>query len=727
MHTSQYGHLARLKRVSLLAAWSLTAASATAIADDEPAVSTAAPIPLVQVTVPLQLDYPLLEKLLIAQAFKGSGGSLELLADPSGCSEILLSNPSFASRVPQLELLADTRARIGIRGVSGCATVFTFQGRIGISGSPELRDNGTEVGFVPDRVWLLDAAGEPVGNPNLQSLADAGVHSVVSRFHVDLKPQLQSIGDFLPDVLPGHSRQQIDALLETLRLSSLQPREETLDAELNFSIEPLAEPLTPERALTDAELTRWEERWQLMDSLLVLAVKRYAATTQLQELRDALLEALIESRYRLRDALVETPDTGSDLVRDWFLQSWQSLAPVVRRIGLEQPGQEHLLLLSVIAATDALEALDKLGPGMGLDISTDGLRRLARMITGSDGAGLLPYSEAVDPELRRLLDESLGRTPPPAAWRFRLSPFPDAVAADRGRLNSWAPKRNDLPEYLPLVAELLDASAKDASGSRNLDSTYRELFRQIVLTTAWQESCWRHYVVSDDRKLVPLRSGTGDVGLMQVNERVWRGFYDQHRLRWDIDYNSESGAEVLVDYLVKYAIRKGEHRQPGGLSNLARATYSAYNGGPSQLARYRRTDASTYGKKVDTAFWEKYQQVAAGNELAVSGCLGGNLSGPALAAGEAAISSNTTQANPAGVDSGTRLTLQLGAFSSEAAARQFIRQNALSDRASVRQHGKDNRIQYLVTYGDFATRAEAEATRRTLARLDSWIRQLKDL
>jgi soluble lytic murein transglycosylase-like protein len=134
-------------------------------------------------------------------------------------------------------------------------------------------------------------------------------------------------------------------------------------------------------------------------------------------------------------------------------------------------------------------------------------------------------------------------------------------------------------------------------------------------------------VVSDDRKLVPLRSGSGDVGLMQINERVWRGFYDQQRLRWDIEYNSAAGAEVLIDYLMKYAIRNGEHRQPGGISNLARASYAAYNGGPSRVARYRDANAPAYGKKVDDLFWQKYQQVAAGNELAVSECLGGSLSG----------------------------------------------------------------------------------------------------
>jgi len=678
------------------------------------------------VAVPLSFDYPLLQQLLVRQLFIGPGQSRELLNDPTGCSEITVSEPQMVPRDSQFEVIAGLRARIGLGAPGACATMLNWQGRIGVTGKPEVRSGGSALGFAPDRIWLLDAAGQPIVNDRLQQMADASARTLFSRFVVDLAPQLQSVGALLPEVLPRHSRRQIESLLDSLRVSGLDVTDDTLNADIRFTVEPLSGPLPPERGLDDEELARWEERWQLMDSLLVLAVKHYAGETQLQALRDALLDVLIESRYRLRDALVETPDTGEDMVRGWFLQSWQSLAPVIRRIGLEQPGQQHMLFFSVIAATDALSALDQLGPTMGLDISADGLRRLARMINGEAGDQLLDYSGAVDLDLRRLLDESIRATPPPSAWRVNFSLFPRAVAADLDRLNSWAPQRNDLAEYLPQVALLLQDSATKAVASRELDAGYEELFRRLVLTTAWQESCWRHYVISDDRKLVPLRSGTGDVGLMQVNERVWRGFYNQQQLRWDIAYNSAAGVEVLLDYLVKYAIRKGEHRQPGGLDNLARSAYSAYNGGPSQVARYRSDTASAYGKKVDAAFWEKYQQVAAGNELGVSRCLGGDLSGSAVAAGEPRSGARPSGKDAGGGDANT-FTLQLGAFSSADAAQSFIRGNALTGDASVRQRHQGDTRQYLVIHGSYATRAQAEVAKQGLAAFQPWIRQVGDL
>jgi soluble lytic murein transglycosylase-like protein len=121
-------------------------------------------------------------------------------------------------------------------------------------------------------------------------------------------------------------------------------------------------------------------------------------------------------------------------------------------------------------------------------------------------------------------------------------------------------------------------------------------------------------------RLTPLASATGDVGLMQVNRRTWRGLYDVDGLSGDIAYNSAAGSEILLYYLSRYAIRKMEGRQPGG--HLARATYSAYNGGPGQLGRYRNAKTPAVWKRVDEAFWTKFRAVSAGQELAVKGCYG---------------------------------------------------------------------------------------------------------
>jgi hypothetical protein len=111
--------------------------------------------------------------------------------------------------------------------------------------------------------------------------------------------------------------------------------------------------------------------------------------------------------------------------------------------------------------------------------------------------------------------------------------------------------------------------------------------------------------------------------MMQINPKVWRGFYDLQGLRWDIVYNARAGADILEHHMLNYAIKNREQERSGAADNLARSAYSAYNGGPRRYDRYRRSDTNARGKMVDALFWEKYRELKRGRELAVTDCYGG--------------------------------------------------------------------------------------------------------
>jgi hypothetical protein len=194
-----------------------------------------------------------------------------------------------------------------------------------------------------------------------------------------------------------------------------------------------------------------------------------------------------------------------------------------------------------------------------------------------------------------------------------------AADDDFDRLNQWVPLAPELNDYLSEVRKLLTQASTAALGKYKLAPQYQPLFRQVVFSAAWQESCWRQFVRKGE-KLTPLASATGDVGMMQVNRQTWRGLYDLKGLSGDIEYNSNAGSEILLYYLSRYAIPKKEDKQPGG--QLARATYSAYNGGPRALGRYRNANTIPALKKVDEAFWTKFRSVSAGKEMAVKSCYG---------------------------------------------------------------------------------------------------------
>jgi hypothetical protein len=293
------------------------------------------------------------------------------------------------------------------------------------------------------------------------------------------------------------------------------------------------------------------------------------------------------------------------------------------------PGAAAMRYLSFITATDALHAIDDIGPDAGLEISADGLRRLARLVDPTTVDDPLQYGMEIDPELRRLFGfgDPLP-TPTPDAEEdlsgWFVSPAfaaEDGTVPLRKRLHHWVPSSADALEYLPLVRDLLDLTRVKTLIKETLASSFQELFRTLLLATAWQESCWRQ-VVRVGGEIRTLTSSAGSIGIMQVNQHVWRGLYEVRWLRDDIAYNAAAGSEILVHYLKDYAVAKGEHTKTGNVDNLARATYAVYNGGPGHLKRYRSATKNRQLKQIDESFWKKYRKVRDGDELAVAECYG---------------------------------------------------------------------------------------------------------
>ena len=458
--------------------------------------------------VPVHLDYQLVHKLLVSQLFVGPQQQAEVVDD--GCSTVWLQDPLLAAEDEALLIEARVEARLGMQALGACQQVLSWQGRVGVLGTPRVQSDERSVRFEPTRTWLEEPGGARLTSGPVWEVLDAGIRTYLQRFTLDFSPQIESLQRALPDFLPQRSAAQLQGIIDSLRLSSLQVTSAGLDAEISLQVDEIRGATVSADPLDPAELEAWESRWQMMDALLVAAVKQYASATDQPELRAALLDVLIDSRYRLRDALEVTPTRAKDPVRAWFLDSWQRLGPVIRDIAAGQPGQEWAQLLSVVTAADALEVLDQMGPGVGLDISSEGLRRLARMINGEQGEALLRYSEEIDPELIELWRQGeAADTAPPSSRRGKISLFPRAWAGrDEDRLNTWAPQRDELPDYLPLVQQVLERNAGRTLAAQSLNPEREQIFRKLVEATAWQESCWRQYVV-EATKLVPLRLGHG--------------------------------------------------------------------------------------------------------------------------------------------------------------------------------------------------------------------------
>jgi len=667
------------------------------------------------VTVPIRLDEQFLRHLVIAKVFDQPSERAELWRDPHGCGHLVLAKPEVEAKDGRLHVRSLGDARWGAAVGDKCLLPLTWNGRVDVVEEPTLERDLPIVHFRVVDTALFDKNGRRATiTSRLWDWIKGYVHPSMESVTVDLHGAVEELRTLLPLVLPAAYAGSADITLASVTLADarVEDHELVIDVALASPEPPPGYQPGPEPPLDVHEVEQW-------DAFLTFVVKRAALDIQDSTLREALLGVLIDSRYDIVDALLNAEPGTRDPVPALFRKAWTRLAPVLRQADAQVPGSAALRYLAFVAAGDALVAIDKLGPGSGLEISAAGLRRLARIVAPEERGDPLEYATVVDPELRARLGfgpplplpaapaPDLGTptttvsgpettttidgttqgsrngntaepsaatsaptaapsatrelprapeaapaktapaalpatpAPPTTSPTSKASPsapsrwltgflewlVPAAEAAGEptnelnARLRNWAPTSKDLAEYLPIVRRVLRAAADDTLANKRLDTRYVSIFRPLVLATAWKETCWRQYVRRAGN-VVTIQSGAGALGIMQVNPRVWRGFYDVGALRTDTAYNAHAGAEILQHYLVDYAIKKKEDELGGSVDALARATYSAYNGGPGSIGRYRSAKASRALRAIDAEFWRVYQVVKSGNELGVRECYG---------------------------------------------------------------------------------------------------------
>ncbi|MGW8195534.1 MAG: lytic transglycosylase domain-containing protein, partial [Desulforhopalus sp.] len=326
----------------------------------------------------------------------------------------------------------------------------------------------------------------------------------------------------------------------------------------------------------------------------------------------------------------------------------------------------------------------RIGPLLGIDISREGFYRMAHML----GEQPLDETGAVNDKLREVLGLGERLEPPPAdipqgeitprdaaplgetesgsfplgegeADQVRQPSEPDPLPpgpevellndtdAQEGEWFDWrqlfglreahaatSPQLDIViswtVEMVPaeqVLAKMRKVFTKTAKGlEKKLDDIVGEKGwgQWMIEATAWQESCFRQFVVKDEKITYLLSYNNTSVGVMQVNEKVWRGIYDIQELRWNTEYNILAGSEILALYLNRYLAGHKDfshHSATSANHYLAGWLYSLYNGGPGQLKKFSRRSGSGKPSRLDLSFKEKFDLVRGGDWLTKVECL----------------------------------------------------------------------------------------------------------
>lgn len=590
------------------------------------------PVLAAPIELPVNLDYAVVSDALERQVFQGPEGNAELFRDSNDCNYLMLHEPRVEGTDNGLvRLTTGVRARAGTPVGGRCMLPFAWNGSIETFKEALVEPGSGRVSFrVIDSNVLSGEAGQRNMSGVVWNWIKDQVHPRLGAVNIDFEPAIADLRGLLWDALQADNPEP-ELIADSLALQSAHagPAALTVTFALQAPPPPPDWERAPEATLTPEELAAWDAAWQSWDAFATWLVKDLATPAE-PELRATLSEILLEARHELRDALA-VEERDEDPVRSLFLSTWARLAPLLRSADLNLPGARSVELATFISAANALQALDTAAPHLGLTLDSNTLRRIARMLVPAVTEEQLTYDSRVDPELRELLGLGPELELEPMEDTATAGPFAWLIAPARAAavnpslvklLTHWIPARNDLDRYLRAMEQLLDESIAAERKRGKVTDDYFDLYQDLVRATAWQESCWRQFVKSNG-EIKPIQSSAGSVGLMQINQNVWRNIYDLDALRDNVGYNARAGNEILAHYLVDYAIKRGEHEVRGDIHDLARATYGAYNGGPRHLSRYRRDDTNAYLRGIDAAFWDKYQAIRERGAEAVRECYGG--------------------------------------------------------------------------------------------------------
>jgi hypothetical protein len=582
----------------------------------------AAPAPAVEVTFPLTIDYDVLGIALRKHLGATTGGALELWRTPDGCGTFVVRDPVLEPAERRLRITGPASATAGLPLFGWCFASISWSGHAEITARPEV-DHHWQL-HLRDIDFRLDdrAHQRATVATRLWTVVRDWSAAELETFSFDLGPPVEEVRTLLGSFTTPTGN--LITALQTLRPRELAVEPDAVRLRVTLDVPPAPPaPAAPERALSRAEIQQWESILDGWDGFLGFLIKDLAGGAD-SETRSELLDLLVTARREVTAVLERGPEVGVDPVRPLFLRLWERLRAIVRQAG-RQGGDDARALRYVVflAAGDALTAIEAAAPAAGLDFSADGLRRLARTLAPGYAGDPLEYSDAPDPKLQELFRFRDPDGPPrrmrrkPAAPRSWLPSWLTArpAQADEAdewrelseRLDRWVPGVNELATYREIVDRLLTLAAERSFDGEALDERFDDLFQSLVKAVAWQESCWRQFVRSRGG-IVPIQSSTGDFGMMQINVRVWRGFFNPVKLRWSAGYNAGAGTEILWQLLGRYGVREARVR----LSDAARASYSAYHGGPRRYRRYRLADTPPQMRLIDQAFWEKYQAVSTG-------------------------------------------------------------------------------------------------------------------
>ena len=331
-----------------------------------------------EVVVPVPLDYRLIRNVLITELYTGEGQTARLWKDGKQCSFLDLSNPEIAGENQQVKIANDVHAQFGAKMGGKCMTLVKWNGILETLQKPTLDKTGNVLSFPVSSIHAFDKNGQNLNIEQLQELLQKVVAPKLADLKIDLN---KSRGDIVKTLLPyvsAEDSEQLNDSVNSLRFNSVKTDAKSILLNLGFTAN-LKTPLhKPAPVLSETELQQWQSVWQSWQASLDKAISQAPLEGDLAASRDTLRDILQKAGKAFEQGLSRDSTEGHDPVRAFIHDSWDELGPLLRNVSKQFPGAEGLRYLTLIAATDLMHELEAIGSPFGLEISSNGLRKIAR-------------------------------------------------------------------------------------------------------------------------------------------------------------------------------------------------------------------------------------------------------------------------------------------------------------------------------------------------------------
>ncbi|HEX4208801.1 MAG TPA: hypothetical protein VHY56_00290, partial [Candidatus Binataceae bacterium] len=460
-----------------------------------------------ELQVPLKLDYLTLAAALKSQIYTNGGGRAEFWQGSDPCQYLDGENPRFSRESDAaLALTTDATLALGLGLAGRCVSPVTWSGIVKLDVVPYVAGLTLKLHVSDINLFKPDGTKSLLVGHGFD-LVKGNIIPKLETFSFDLAAPIRELDSLFEEALPPDAAAGLRTALATLRLEpQIAAENDGLSVTLALALPENVIPL-PVAASTlppsPTELTAWQTELDNWDAFLVFSIKQVGLTVPNKQVRDQLFDLLLDSRYRLVQALVANQAAGQpDPVRLLFLDDWNRLRAIIKSAAPNgRLGNRTLEFLSFVSAGDALFAFDQVAPALGVRISADDLRRLARIMAPQVTADPLNFTFDEDLELQQLFGvveplEMPGSLPDsesvqpqlPSTPAFSPAPSPASQLSLPSRLlkspEALALENPPVPPQLAALGQRLTPVVVDTNNA----GSYRTDLTELLSVTAARES-----------------------------------------------------------------------------------------------------------------------------------------------------------------------------------------------------------------------------------------------